>query len=135
MLSAGVMFVGSVTSSIWTPLPKRAVTAAYVWLPDLNVVMLFAPSSSRLMSSSVMWPTAVMFGRSVTFSIWTPSSFCAATAAYVWPPDSNVVMPNAPLSSRLLVFVMLPAGVMFGRSVIFSIWTPLSDNAATAAYM
>ena len=57
------------------------------------MVMLIAPLSSRL-GVSVMLSVAMIFEGSVTFSIWTPSSAYAVTAAYVWPPDLNVVMPQ-----------------------------------------
>ena len=112
MLPAAVMCKGSVTSSIWTPLSRFAATATYVWSPDVNVVMSCAPLSFRVFVS--MLPAGVMCKGSVTFSIWTPSSSYAATAAYVWPPDTNVVMPDAPSSSRVSVSVMLPAAVMLG---------------------
>ena len=134
MLSAAMIFEGSVTSRIWTPSSVFAVTAAYVWPPDLNMVMLDAPLSSRL-PPSVMLSVAMMFEGSVTFSIWTPSSAFAATAAYVWPPDSNVVMPYALLSSRLPPSVMLSVAMIFEGSVTFNIWTPSSRSAATAAYV
>ena len=82
----------------------------------MNVVIPRAPSSNRV-SLSEMLPAAVMFEGFVIFSIWTPLSKYAATAAYVWVPDTNVVMPVAPLSSRVPVLVpssaMLPAAVMF----------------------
>ena len=134
MLSVAMMFKGSVTSRIWTPSSSYAVTAAYVWPPDLNVVMLDAPLSSRV-SVSVMLSVAMMFKGLVTFSIWTPSSKNAATAAYVWPPDTNVVMPYTPSSSRVSVSVMLSVAMMFKGLVTFSIWTPSSSYAATAAYV
>ena len=50
------------------------------------------------------------------------------TAAYVWPPDSNVVISSAASSPRLSVSVMLPAAVMLDGLVMLRIWTPSSRN-------
>ena len=138
MLPAGVMCKGSVMLRIWTPSSRNAATAAYVWPPDTNVVMPYAPLSSRssvLLPIFVMLPAGIMCKGSVTSSIWTPLSRYAATATYVWPPDSNVAMPDAPSSSRVSVSVMLPAAVMCKGSVMLRIWTPSSRCAATAAYV
>ena len=70
--------------------------------------------------------------------IWTPLSVPAATAAYVWPPDSNVAMARAPPSVRAASSAILPAEVTLAGSVTSSNWTPLSPYspvAATAAYV
>ena len=53
------MLEGVVIFSIWTPLSVDDATAAYVSLPDLNVVISYAPSSSRLVVSPIL-PAAVM---------------------------------------------------------------------------
>ena len=67
----------------------NAVTAAYVLLPDLNVAIPAAPSRFRLVVSPILL-AAVMLEGLVIFSIWTPLSVNAATAAYVLLPDLNV---------------------------------------------
>ena len=76
---------------------------------------------------------------SVIFSIWTPSSSDAATAAYVLPLELNMAMKStvssfksAPPSSSPI----LPSRVMLERLVIFSMWKYLSVLVVvTAAYV
>ena len=94
ILPAGVMFVGSVTLRIWTPLSSYAATAAYIVPFDSNMVMSRAPLSCRV-GVSMMLSRERIFVGSVMLRIWTPSFLSAATAAYVLPFDSNVVISYA----------------------------------------
>ena len=96
--------------------------------------MPVAPSSSRS-EVFVILPAGVMFVGSVTLRIWTPPIFRAATATYIVPSDSNVVMPVAPSSAKSGMSVVLPRGRKLCGSETSKIWTPSSKNAATAAYI
>ena len=86
-------------------------------------------------------PTRVMTGGVVsgivtsTLMIWTASLRDAATARCVLPPDSNVAMPCAVLSSTPLPCLMLSSAVMLEGLVMSSIWTVPAWNAVTAAYV
>ena len=100
-------------------------TAAYVVVPDSNMMMLLAPLSSRLAVSSML-PAATGLSGSVMLIIWTPSSVYEATAAYVSMPDSKMTILWAPSSSRSAVSSMLPAATGLAGSVMLIIWTPSS---------
>ena len=78
----------SVRLSIWTPWSMDEATAAWVVVPETNVVMPMAPSSkiSLVPSVSASLPATTGLARSVPLesvrrSIWTPSSVAEATAA------------------------------------------------------
>ena len=134
MLPAATGLAGSVMSIIWTPSSMYPATAAYVVPPDSNMAMLLAPLSSRS-EASPMLPAATGLAGSVMLIIWTPSSEYPATAAYVVPPDSKVIILWAPASLRLALSPMLPAATGLAGSVMLIIWTPSSMYEVTAAYV
>ena len=74
-----------------------------------------ASSSARVLLSRIR-PARVTLEGSVILSIWTRFPDEAATAAYVWPPDSNVAMPSGQL--RLLPSEMLPVAVRVNSTCI-----------------
>ena len=134
MLPAATGLAGSVMLIIWTPSSEYPATAAYVVPPDSKVIILWAPASLRL-ALSPMLPAATGLAGSVMLIIWTPSSWYPATAAYVVPPDSKVVMAKEASSSRLALSPMLPAATGLAGSVMLIIWTPSSMYEVTAAYV
>ena len=71
--SFATMFSGSLMSIIWTPLPLKPATMAYVLEPITNVSTPVAPlSSSNPFTPSVSESFATMFVGSLMSIIWTP---------------------------------------------------------------
>ena len=120
------MFVGSLMSIIWTPSSALLATMAYVLEPIVNVSTSFAPSSSSESVSSIL-SFATMFVGSLMSIIWTPSSFHAATMAYVLEPIVNTSTPLAASSSSEPVSSILSFATMLSTSLMSIIWTPSSS--------
>ena len=134
----GTGLAGSVMSMTCTPLSPAAATMPYVLPFMLNTSTSSGPARAvNPPASSNTTDTGTGFVGSVTSMICTPSSYPAATAAYVLSS-----MLNTSASSGLARAVNPPvpsntadAGAGCAGSVTSMICTPSSDQATTTAYV